>query len=89
MAMPNKLIAVDIFSSRVCVLILNSSWASSITKALETLEFQESADIKRRFYGSIFRRSQNFLDPGAVEYVVPSDPGESGVFRSYYYWQHI
>ena len=24
MAMPNKLIAVDIFSSRVCVLILNS-----------------------------------------------------------------
>ena len=26
MAMPNKLIAVDIFSSRVCVLILNSGW---------------------------------------------------------------
>ena len=50
MAMPNKLIAVDIFSSRVWVLILNSSWASSITKALETPSFRKSAEIKRHFY---------------------------------------
>jgi hypothetical protein len=50
MAVPNKLIAVDIFSSRLCVFILNSSWASSITKALETPSFRKSAELKRHFY---------------------------------------
>ena len=50
MAVPNKLIAVDIFCSRLCVFILNSSWASSITKALETPSFRKSAELKRHFY---------------------------------------
>ena len=50
MAMPNKLIAVDIFSSRVWVLILNSSWASINYKGVRNPEFQESAEIKRHFH---------------------------------------
>jgi hypothetical protein len=44
--MPNKLIAVDIFSSCLCVLILNSSWASSTYKGVRNLEFQEIGRIK-------------------------------------------
>src|SRR5258708_3361084 len=48
MAMPNKLIAVDIFSSRLCVLILNSSWASSTYKGVRNPEFQEIGRILRR-----------------------------------------
>src|SRR4029077_17959410 len=47
MAMPNKLIADDIVCCRLCVLILNSGWASSITKALETPSFRKSAELKR------------------------------------------
>ena len=59
MAMPNKLIAVDIFSSRVCVLILNSSWASSITKALETPSFRESAEFKEKMPGFLSGNGPN------------------------------
>jgi hypothetical protein len=51
MAMPNKLIAVDIFSSRVCVLILNSSWASSTYKGVRNPEFQEIGRIKKKMPG--------------------------------------
>ena len=43
--MPNKPIAVDIFSSRLCVFILNSSWASQLTKALETPSFRKRQNL--------------------------------------------
>src|SRR5258708_40108899 len=62
-AKPTKLIEVDIFSSRLCVLILNSgcrfgcaggsllsSRASSTYKGMRKLEFQEIGKIKRYFY---------------------------------------
>jgi hypothetical protein len=44
--MPNELIAVDIFSSRLFVLISNSSWASSTYKGARNPEFQEIGRIK-------------------------------------------
>jgi hypothetical protein len=65
MAVPNKLIAVDIFSSRLCVFILNSSWASSITKALETPSFRKSAELKRHFYQMSYDGHQREWEPGA------------------------
>ena len=86
MAMPNKLIAVDIFSSRVCVLNLKFQLGFINYKGVRNPEFQESAEIKQNFYQEYLWAVQNLLDPGAVEYVVPSDvPVKSDVFRSYYY----
>ena len=53
MAKPNKLIAVDIFSSRLCVLILNSSWASSTYKGVRNPEFQEIGRIKASLLSAV------------------------------------
>jgi len=86
-AKPTKLIAVDIFSSRFCVVILNAGCRLAAraagclavglhqhTKALETLSFRKSAELKRHLYQECLFRSQIFLDPGSVEYVLaPED----------------
>jgi hypothetical protein len=44
--MPNKLIAVDIFSSRLCVFILNSGLGFINYKGVRNPEFQEIGRIK-------------------------------------------
>src|SRR5271170_5781935 len=62
-AKPTKLIAIDIFPGRFCVLILNAGcqlaaratrclavWLHQVTKALESLSFRKSAELKRHLY---------------------------------------
>ena len=86
MAMLNKLIAVDIFSSRLCVLILNSSLASSITKALETPSFRKSAEADVRPHDSPLGTAmsdQNFGPEITSRYLSPlHSPSESRCERS-------
>jgi hypothetical protein len=80
-AKPSKLIAVDIFSSRFCVFILNggcrfgcaggsllSSRLRQLSKASESPSFRKSAELKRHLYNAYLFRVANFLDPGSVEY---------------------
>jgi len=57
MAMLNKLIPVDIFSRRLCVLILNSSWASSTYKGVRNPEFQEIGRIKAALLSDVLPRA--------------------------------
>jgi hypothetical protein len=44
-----------------------------LTKALESPSVRKSAELKRHLYQECLFRVANSLDPGSVEYVLPSD----------------
>ena len=58
----------------------SSSRASSTYKGMRKPEFQKIGRIKAALLSGVPFGAQNFLDPGSVEYVVPSDVPVSLVF---------